>query len=67
MRELFTAAELATIAIENLMPILQEARKYLDDRNDLAAWGTLLMFDERAEDLKTAIRLHRSIITRRKS
>jgi hypothetical protein len=65
MRELVTAAEMAIIAIDNLSQILQEARQYLADRNDLAAWGTLILFDDASDDLKAAIRLHRSS-TRRK-
>jgi hypothetical protein len=65
-RPLFTAAEAATNAIDSLTVILADARKYLADRNDLAAWGTLVMFDDAAEDLRAAIRLHKST-TRRKT
>jgi hypothetical protein len=54
------AANSATYAIDNLLEILNDARAYLIDGNDLAAWGTLLMFEDHAEDLKSAIRLHRS-------
>jgi hypothetical protein len=65
-RPLFTAAEVATNAIDSLTMILQDARQYLQDHNDLAAWGTLVMFDNAAEDLRAAIRLHKST-TRRKT
>ena len=54
------AADTATYAIDNLLEILNEARAYLIEGNDLAAWGTLLMFDDQAADLNAAIRLHRS-------
>jgi hypothetical protein len=47
-------------AIDRLEKLLAEAKTYLQDRNDMAAWGTLLCFDEASEDLKAAIRLHRS-------
>jgi hypothetical protein len=59
-RELFTAADVTVTAIDRLEKLLAEAKTYLQDRNDMAAWGTLLCFDEAAEDLKAAIRLHRS-------
>ena len=53
-------ADAARHAIDNLQVILNEATGYLIEGNDLAAWGTLLMFDDAAEDLKAAIRLHRA-------
>ena len=59
-RELFTAADVTVTAIDRLEKLLAEAKTYLQDRKDMAAWGTLLMFDDAAEDLKAAIRLHRS-------
>jgi hypothetical protein len=46
----------AMIAIDNLLALLQEARKYVIEGNGLAALGTLIMFDEHAADLKAAIR-----------
>jgi hypothetical protein len=67
MRDLITAADMAIIAIDNLTEILTDARKYLEDRQDLAAWGTLLRFDDAAEDMRAAIRLHRSLNARRGS
>ena len=67
MRDLVTAAEVAILAIDNLMDILTDARKYLEERNDLAAWGTLTMFDDAAEDLQAAIRLHKAFNRRRHS
>src|SRR5262245_15199412 len=43
----------ATImAIDNLLALLTEARKYLTDANKLSAIGTLAIFDEHAEDLR---------------
>jgi hypothetical protein len=54
------AADTATYAIDNLLEILNDSRAYLIGGNDLAAWGTLLMFDDHAADLNAAIRLHRS-------
>jgi hypothetical protein len=54
------AADTAKCAIDNLLEILNDARAYLIDGNDLAAWGTLMMFDDQAADLNAAIRLHRA-------
>ncbi|MGH9808139.1 MAG: hypothetical protein ACRD9W_12920 [Terriglobia bacterium] len=65
MRELFTAADMATIAIDNLIGLLEEAREYLADRQDLAAFGTLIQFDDAGEDMKAAIRLLRSAVRRK--
>lgn len=65
MRDLVTAADIAILAIDNLVEILTDARRYLEDRNDLAAWGTLIRFEEAADDLKAAIRLHKSMNRRR--
>ncbi|MBL8222110.1 MAG: hypothetical protein JNL62_22930 [Bryobacterales bacterium] len=65
MRDLFTAADAAISAIDNLTTLLADARKYLEDGRDLAAWGTLTCFDEAAEDLRAAIRLHKSFNRRR--
>jgi hypothetical protein len=58
---------LATIeAIDNLMMHLTEAKKYFADGDTLAAYGTLVMFDEHAENLKAAIRLCKMAQRRRK-
>jgi hypothetical protein len=54
------AAGMAGLAINRLQLILSEAASYLNDGKDLAAWGTLVLFDDAAEDLKAAIRLHQS-------
>lgn len=54
------AAAMAGLAINRLQLILSDAASYLNDGNDLAAWGTLVLFDDAAEDLKAAIRLHQS-------
>ena len=54
------AAGVASLAIDRLQLILSDAASYLNDGNDLAAWGTLVSFDDAAEDLKAAIRLHKS-------
>ena len=67
MRYLFTAADVAINAIDNLTELLVDARKYLEDGRDLSAWGTLSCFDEAAEDLRAAIRLHRTFNRRRLS
>jgi hypothetical protein len=48
----------ATIsAINNLITLLGEANAYFTEGNNLAALGTLVLFDEQAEDLRAAIRL----------
>jgi hypothetical protein len=54
-----TAAQAAIFAIERLSETLNQAHDYLSTGDDMAAWGTLLMFDEAADDLKAAMRLHR--------
>jgi hypothetical protein len=46
-------------AIEVLRGMLGEAIDYLDHDKHLAALGTLVMFEEQAEDVKAAIRLFR--------
>lgn len=60
------AADAARHSIDQLQTILSEAQGYLMSGENLAAWGTLLMFEEAAEDLKAAIRLYRSANSRRK-
>ena len=54
------ARQMARHAIDELATLLKEADGYLDTGNDMAAWGTLLMFDDAASDLKAAMQLHRS-------
>ncbi len=54
------ARQMARHAIAELSTLLKEAGGYLDAGNDMAAWGTLLMFDAAASDLKAAMQLHRS-------
>jgi len=44
-------------ALEDLIAILKEAQDYLGSGEDLAAIGTLTIFDDQAEDLKAALRL----------
>ena len=46
-----------TQAIDNLTTLLGEAKGYFAAGEKLAAYGTLIMFDDHAEDLKAAIRL----------
>lgn len=58
-------ADAARHTIERLQIILSEALGYLIEGNHLAAWGTLLMFEDAAEDLKAAIRLHKAANQRR--
>ena len=64
-RQEFTTADVAVLAIDQLMEILIEARRYLSSGDDLAAWGTLIHFDDAADDLNAAIRLHKSLNIRR--
>jgi stage V sporulation protein SpoVS len=49
----------AESAINQLVALLTEARSYLEQGNNLAAIGTLIMFDDQSEDLRAAIRLLR--------
>lgn len=56
------AAEAAT---NQLVALLTEARSYLEQGNNLAAIGTLIMFDDQSEDLRAAIRLLRMANRRR--
>ena len=49
-------------AIEVLRGTLGEAIDYLDHDRHLAALGTLVMFEEQAEDVKAAIRLFRRAV-----
>jgi len=46
-----------TQAIDNLITLLTEAKTYFAQADNLAAYGTLIMFDQHADDLKAAIRL----------
>jgi hypothetical protein len=55
----------ATVAIDELLALLGEARSYLAGGETRAAIGTLLMFDDRAEDLRAALRLLRTANRRR--
>jgi hypothetical protein len=59
------AADAARHAIGRLQDILDQAAGYLITGNNLAAWGTLVLFDEAAEDLKAACRLFRAANARR--
>lgn len=61
------AADAARHAIDRLQSILNEAHGYMITGNHLAGWGTLILFEEAAEDLKAAIRLYGSANARRKS
>ena len=55
----------AQAAIDQLVGLLTEARGYLQGGNNLAAIGTLVTFDDQAEDLRAALRLLRMISRRR--
>jgi hypothetical protein len=46
-------------ALDEFIRTLKEAQDYLGGGNDLAAIGTLCLFDEQAEDVKAALRLFR--------
>jgi hypothetical protein len=48
-----------TVTIEVLRGMLGEAIDYLDQDEHLAALGTLILFEDQAEDVKAAIRLFR--------
>lgn len=58
-------APAAMAAIDQLVVLLTEARAYLEAGEILAAIGTLVTFDEQAEDLRAAMRLLRMIARRR--
>lgn len=47
----------AMAAIDELLTLLGEARTYLTEGETRAAIGTLVVFDDRAEDLRAALRL----------
>ena len=49
----------AEAAIDQLLTLLTEARSYLEQRETLAAIGTLVMFDDHADDVRAAMRLLR--------
>ena len=49
----------ALIAINNLITILTEAREYLRQGEKLSALGTLILFDDLAQDIYAAIRFLR--------
>ena len=44
-------------ALDEFIRTLKEAQDYLGGGDDLAAIGTLLLFDQQAEDVKAALRL----------
>jgi hypothetical protein len=47
------------LALNDLITLLKEAQEYLGSAEyNLAAIGTLTMFDEKAEDVKAAARLY---------
>lgn len=52
-------------AIDNLLTLLTEAKAYFATGRNLAAIGTLVMFDDHAEDLRAAFRLCRMAQRRR--
>lgn len=45
-------------ALNDLTMLLKEAQDYLGSNYNLAAIGTLTIFDEKAEDVKAALRLY---------
>jgi hypothetical protein len=61
----YTGPDITRSLIDRLQTLLNEAQGYFITNNHLAAWGTLVLFDEAAEDLKAAIRLYRSANSRR--
>ncbi len=48
-------------ALAGLIDTLKEAQEYLSEGYDLAAIGTMTMFDDRSEDMKAALRLFRPV------
>jgi hypothetical protein len=52
-------AHAVSATIDVLRGTLREAVHYLDQHEHLAALGTLILFDDQAEDVKAAIRLFR--------
>ena len=50
----------AEAALDQLIGLLTEARGYLTQGNTLAAIGTLVTFDDQADDLRAALRLLRT-------
>ncbi len=56
------------LALNDLITLLNEAQDYLDSADyDLAAIGTLTMFDEKAEDVKAAARLYTNAMRSQRS
>ena len=49
----------AEAALNQLIGLLTEARSYLEQCNSLATIGTLVTFDDQAEDVRAAVRLLR--------
>lgn len=49
-------------SIADIRKTLSDAVEYLEAKRHLAALGTLVMFEEQAEDVKAAIRLFRRSI-----
>ena len=47
------------VALDEFITTLKEAQDYLGGGSDLAAIGTLVLFDEQVEDVKAALRLFR--------
>lgn len=57
----------AGAAIDQLVTLLSEARSYLQQGETRAAIGTLVTFDDQADDLRAAIRLLRMASRGRRS
>jgi septal ring factor EnvC (AmiA/AmiB activator) len=55
----------ATEAIDNLIALLTEAKNYFASGERLAGIGTLVMFDQHAEDLNAAFRLCKMTLRRK--
>lgn len=58
-------AQAALLAIDELQTLLGHARTHLKAGETLAAIGALVTFDERADDMRAALRLLRSARRRR--
>jgi hypothetical protein len=60
------SVDYALDAIDQIISDLQDARAYFTAGKDNTGWGTLLAFEDYANDLNAAIRLHRANNRRQK-
>jgi hypothetical protein len=61
LRVLCDSADIVMLhAIDNLIELLSQAKEYMPDNHN-AVIGTLLLFDDHAEDLQAAMRLYKVV------